>query len=334
MDIRWLTDTLPPSAPINRRTEADYYGASDLIATALGYDSAPPCIASWKHGVSYEKSLAYPELILTEGNRATRHLVGNGWQVSALRKRGFLRVHAVGTPILYLNPPSVTRVPRSLLVMPAHSLVNTAHPFDEDAYVDAVIAAKPHFDVVVACVSPPCVRKGVWTKTFEKGGIPWIPGADSTDRNALRRMAAIFASFESVTSNTMGSHIAYAAHSGCKVSIWGPYAEYRQEDFRGIPWYEKNWKKLPEIFERSSESHVRSRYSWLFKNPWEADSAREWAEPYLGLAHKREPAEVGRLLGWSVIGRGEAAIHGMARDAAHLGRAALQRARRLIAAGN
>jgi hypothetical protein len=88
------------------------------------------------------------------------------------------------------------------------------------------------------------------------------------------------------------------------------------------------------MFEKSSESHIRSRHGWLFKNPWEADSARGWAEPHLGLAHKREPAELGRLLGWTVVGRGEAVVHGMIRDAAHLGRAALQRARRLTAAGN
>jgi hypothetical protein len=171
-------------------------------------------------------------------------------------------------------------------------------------------------------------------KTFEKHGIPWIAGADSSDRNALRRMAAIFATFESVTGNTLGSHVAYAAYSGCKVSIWGPFAEYRQEDFRGIPWYEKNWKKLPEMFEKLSQRYIRSRHGWLFKEPWVADTNKEWAARYMGLAYKREPAELGRLLGWTMPGRGEAMVHGLFRNSAQLSRAVARKALRLIAADN
>ena len=137
-EIRWLTSQLPEPRPIQRRTEADYYGASGLIASALGLPTVPPSVASWKHGISYENNLRFPELILTEGNRATRHLVGRGEQVAQLNGRGYLRVHAVGVPYVYVEPPATQRVPRTLLVMPAHSLSNTSHAFDEEDYVDRI----------------------------------------------------------------------------------------------------------------------------------------------------------------------------------------------------
>ena len=200
--------------------------------------------------------------------------------------------------------------------MPSHSLANSSHPFDEDAYLKQLLSIRGRFDVVVACISPPCVRNGNWIRSFERSGIPWIEGADSVDRNALRRMAAILGSFEHMTTNTLGSHIAYAAYSGCRVSIWGPYFQYRLEDFKGVPWYERHWTKLMGVFEQLSESRVRSRFEWLFKDPWEASLAHDWAQTILGLPHKREANEVARLLGWTPLGQAEALLHRAARRGA------------------
>ena len=134
-DIAWLTTRLPAQEPLQRRSEADYYGASELIASLTGRAAAPRSAASWKHGVSFEKDFAFPELLLTEGNRLTRHLVGNDWQASALRGRGYPRVHAVGVPFLYVPRSGAARLSGSLLVMPVHSLANASSSHDEEAYV-------------------------------------------------------------------------------------------------------------------------------------------------------------------------------------------------------
>ncbi len=42
----------------------------------------------------------------------------------------------------------------------------------------------------------------------------------------LRRLRRLFGRFEFVTTNGFGSHIAYAAAAGAKVSVFGPYAEF------------------------------------------------------------------------------------------------------------
>ncbi|MDH4094680.1 MAG: hypothetical protein OEV81_07815 [Betaproteobacteria bacterium] len=327
-DIGWLTRQLPAYAQMPRRTEADYYGASDLIAAALGYDAAPPSVASWKHGVSYLGQLHHPALMLTEGNRTTRHLVANAEQAQQLRQRGFLRVHAVGAPFAYVGATPVARVPGSLLVMPAHGVFNSAHAFEEDAYVEQLQSIRGRFEVVVACISAACARKGQWAPAFQRRGIPWIVGADSTDRNALRRMARLFDAFEYVTTNTLGSHVAYAAHRGCKVSLWGPIATYRLEDFKDVPWYRKNWDKAAEIIDALSEQSLRRAHPHLFAHPAEARPLQAWSAPYLGVAHLRRAGEIARLLGWTALGQAEALAHRAARRFGELGRAALRRIHR------
>jgi len=327
--IEWLTSQLPAIRPIERRSEADYYGASDLIGAALGYATLPRSSASWRHGVSYERTMRAPELLLTEGNRATRHLVANEWQAARLRRAGYLRVHAVGVPFLYSEPPDTKRLPHSLLVMPAHHVFNSTHVFDEEGYAESLRVLRDRFDLIVACVSATCAREGAWTRALEQVGIPWILGADSSDRNALRRMRKIFAMFEFMTTNSLGSHVAYAAYSGCRVSIWGPYAQIRLEDYRNVPWYQKNWKRASELIECYTESHVRRSHPLLFRDPWHAEDLRVWAEAFVGHSFRREPPEVGRLLGWTPIGQGEALVHSAARRFADLGRGAMRRIRAL-----
>jgi hypothetical protein len=312
-DIGWLASTLPPVRRIERRSEADYYGAGYLIAEALGLATPPRSIASWKHGVSFVRRMAAPELLLTEGNRATRHLVANEWQASALREAGFVRAHAVGAPYLYAQADGVRRMPRSLLAMPAHHIAGVTHSFDERGYAQALRRIADRFDVVVACISSASVQAGSWTSALQDSGIPWIVGADSHDANALRRMRHLFAMFEFVTTNTLGSHVAYAAYSGCRVSIWGPYAEIKVEDYASIPWYRQRWDRVAELIATFSESHVRKRAPLLFRDPWDAADLKSWAEPFLGDAFRRSPGEVARLLGWTRIGRAELLAHSAAK---------------------
>ena len=328
MDTTWLTARLPRSQLIPRRTEADYYGASDLIAAALRYPAAPRSIASWMHAVSYEQHLDYPELLFPEGNRVTRHLVATTAQVKLLKARGYLRAYAVGVPYLYVEPANAVRMPGSLLVMPAHTVAKALLSFEEEAYGEQLDQIRGRFDRVVACISAPCARSGIWTKTLERRGIPWILGADSSDRNALRRMARLFASFEYMTTNTLGSHIAYAAFSGCKVSICGPYPRYRLEDFKELAWYKKNWGKAQQVIDAMSEPNVRARHPMLFKEPWDAQPLEDWAAQVLGLDNKRSHVELARLLGWTVTGQTEVVIHRAARRTADLAQAVVRRIRR------
>jgi hypothetical protein len=300
----WLLKMLPAIEPIKTRCEADYYGASSLIAKALGLDTVPESLASWSHGIAYWKDLKLARQLVLTATQLDRCLVCNKHQESFLRRKGYFRAHAVGAPILYVPEINVTRNKNSLLIMPTHSLYNTQHDWPFDAYAKYINTFRSEFKTIVACIHMNDVRKGHWPEAFEKMDIPWVRGADSSDGNAYNRMAVIFKSFEYMTTNaTTGSHILYASYFGCKVSVAGPKAKYLPDDFRGVPWYDRNQKAM-RYNHISMEKYLKCRRDPdFFLEPTEAGKNVEFAKKMLGLDCRRSPREVADLLGWNLAGQ-------------------------------
>jgi FkbM family methyltransferase len=135
---------------------------------------------------------------------------------------------------------------------------------------------------------------------FKKRGFPLVQGALYTDRNALERLCRLFSTFEYITTNATGSHIAYAAYLGAKVSIYGSYAGLRDANYNNVPAYlplmdKWNWA--------SSEEAVRQYYPELFCHPWEANEGIEWGKYELGFDNKVTPAQLRSLFGWTFQAR-------------------------------
>jgi hypothetical protein len=184
--------------------------------------------------------------------------------------------------------------------MPGHTLPYTDHQWDQKTYVDQIVKLKPYFATIVACVHSSCFTKGYWVPYFEKHGIPCIRGADTYDKNALLRLNCIFKSFEYMTTNTIGSHVAYAAYSGCKVSIYGNFFSPSKNDYRDDPFYQEYPKLLDYWIDQSQKSVIEKQYPQFFTNPMEATARKKWGEKVTGSAFKRRPSEIGELLGWSL----------------------------------
>src|SRR5262249_11239822 len=157
-----------------------------------------------------------------------------------LAANGYRNVKAIGLPIAYLAKATLERRAGSLLVMPAHSLEYTNHTWKFDEYADEIVRIAPRFSEVALCVHPSCLETGYWVDAFSKRGFTVYKGAAVNDRRGLERIATLLSSFEYVTTNTLGSHVAYASFCAAKVSIYGPYAEYRAEDFANTPFYNEN----------------------------------------------------------------------------------------------
>ncbi|MCS7029372.1 MAG: FkbM family methyltransferase, partial [Bacteroidia bacterium] len=102
--------------------------------------------------------------------------------------------------------------------------------------------------------------------------------------------------FEYVTTNAFGSHIAYAAYFGAKVSIYGSYAEFKEEDFRHDPFYSKNPKLLAVALNLTSESKVRKELSHLFVLPHKAKILTEWGKYEVGEANKKSVSQLYKIL--------------------------------------
>lgn len=234
---------------IKVQSECDFYGASRLVLKKhwRGYKSGFGLFKEqhqlkgfWTHGWTYfpceflelyrwhDAPAAWPLLVHQEEER------------ERLARLGVKNVHAVGAPFIYCPEPQVERLPQSLLVMPSHSLENLRPRHEEEEYFEALDAVLSNFKTAAACVHPSCLRSGRWIKGFESRGIPYIVGAEVSDRNGLLRIKQIMSRFTHVTSNWIGSCIAYAAACGCSVSLYGPRPEFHAQDFAEHPFYKQH----------------------------------------------------------------------------------------------
>jgi FkbM family methyltransferase len=220
-----------------------------------------------------------------------------------LRSQGYNNVKAIGLPIIYTASCKVVRRPKSLLVMPAHSLDYTTLNSRFEEYAETIASIESQFSEVLICVHPSCWRNGYWVSAFRNRGLKVIKGAFLEDRNALDRMSKLFSVFEYVTTNGCGSHIAYAAYFGAKVSIYGSYVEYSAQEFTIDPLYRENPYLLKPTIRANAEEVMRQHYGELFCHPMEAKQRLEWGQSEVGSANKITPEEMRCLFGWTVVGR-------------------------------
>ena len=107
-------------------------------------------------------------------------------------------------------------------------------------------------------------------ESFQRRGIGVFPSADQSDPRTLHRLKRILSTFEGVTTNGYGSHIAYAAYCGARVSIFGPFAEFPRH--RMVRTHAvKMFPKLVDIgYYLCTEKALREHYPFLFVEPHEA----------------------------------------------------------------
>ena len=199
--------------------------------------------------------------------------------------------------------------------MPAHSSDDTTSEWQFEQYADEIAQIRSSFSEVWICIHPLCWEHGYWIAPFKSRGFPLLQGASSTDRNALKRLYRLFSRFEYVTTNTIGSHIAYAASLGAKVSIYGSYAELRDANYNNVGEYQPYMQQWE--WARSQQT-VRQYYPELFCHPAEAKQGTDWGRYEVGFDNKVTPGELRTLFGWT---RGARLVAGVAQRVANKARA-------------
>ncbi|MCP4848679.1 MAG: hypothetical protein GY899_12110 [Verrucomicrobiaceae bacterium] len=300
-EIRALCQQLPSRRIEKFRTDPDRYGASWEVARILGLKAPPVSWLMWGHGVYWEP-VNHPAWLAFTNSKGYRILVHGRDQEDLLREHGFSDVHVVGAPILYVDQTiPVERIANSLLVMPPHSLEGLDPGWDENSYVSKICSLRECYDHILVCVTTHCVRNGLWVNSFDRAGIPWIEGARGDDAHALRRMAFLFKSFETVTGSTRGSQIPYAAYFGCKVSLWGPWTALgKNESVLNAPLY----RRFPELIEHVRMTHEHNynleAFPFLFKHPSEAVNLQDWGAKLLGAKFRKAPEDLRHIFGWHI----------------------------------
>ena len=291
---------LPPLCLTDRlRSEADFYGASALIARKAQLIDLPASGINWVHGWKYG-DVSNAEQIGGYYHKKRLHLVSHAKHQEILCSEGFRHVQAVGLPYLYADcNMRLNRLKGSLLVCPGHT---SPYATDQDwsqiarEYASRICDIKENFSEILICLSANCIEQKKWTREFEAVGIPWILGASIYDRNALIRMRNLFRQFEFVTTNCVGSHVVYASYEGCKVSICGWQDLYKPKDFVDEPMYKGKKELLQACMRWGSKAWIQENFSYLFqRNPLDANVLREWAEIQLGEKYKKSPCYIAGL---------------------------------------
>lgn len=280
----WLE--LPSQDQTTFRSTTLQYGADRVTQEYCGLESVPTKLtARWKHGWHPEYMQVDPRFIAIEPIDApatTPLLVARQDEAKYLQRHGYACARAIGLPIAYLKPKTYRRQAGSLLVMPAHSMMGQKRASATRDYVDQIVELRSKFDQIVICLSPTCISAGNWIEDFQSTGLPIVFGADSRDRNALERVAALMSQFEFVTTNIFGSAIAYGTAFGARVSLYGKYCNISLKECEETSFFQK-YPGLAEVINPlRSEARVKKEMPELFCSPEAAIEQTQWGQEQIG----------------------------------------------------
>jgi len=280
------------------------YGANWLLRDYCGVRYTRPFkTIRWVHGwLTVKHQFDHRLYTAIEGELANRIFVAREDEKVFLASCGVFNVDSVGLPFAYVPDLEVPRRPNSLLVMPVHSLWDTQHDWKFTEYVNQIDQIASHFSEVVVCVHPSCIQHGYWAPQFAARNYRIVSGALTTDANALVRLKKLLSSFEYLTTNGTGSHVAYAAASGCKVSMFGTFPAYRAKDFAKNAFYQQNPGLIEKQLDVLSEATCREQFPNLFVDPSKAVDSTDWGKWQIGWDCRPEPSVMRKLMNWTLVG--------------------------------
>ena len=302
-----ITDCILASLPHRRwiklRTEPDCYGASKVISERLGLPFTPRSLANWQHGWIYNiVEMKYPEvfgipsrypfIVATESHALT--LVSHGYNAIA-----------AGHPFVYaksFNDTSITPISNSALFMPPHGLEYTTESWSELDIIDSLKRYIVDYDYVAACIHPASIKKNQWVDSLRRLNIPVFSGATMADSNSLLRISRLFSYFTTVFTPCIGSHVVYAALSGCNVIIIDPFCEWTPEYLQDDELFQQFPKLLEYVCWLQSETFCRKYFPFLFQHLSSSHNSflLDWSQVELGEAAMMSCANLSKHLGWEV----------------------------------
>lgn len=290
---------------IKIRNSCDRYGFSYLLAAQLKLPLAPYSFANWVHGWSWNDAISHEEIIGCNGYHKTLSIiVGNQNERNALECAGYANVVVGGLPFAYV--PNQNRKPLSgalLAFLPHSAEVEKANVMQVE-YLDYLASCLPDFSEIFVSIYWLDNSDNLQHEIRRRKLKPLL-GARPDDKNSLIRTRRMLEYCPYVTSNTMGSHIAYALYVGCSVSVTAPFYEYGREVFLtgGNP-HGHSSSYIDKMMEMQSMSFVKKKYPWLFvDHPLQGIRDVEFGKKAVGLEWKLNPSQIKKALGWTLGGQ-------------------------------
>ena len=295
------------------------YGQRSLLANFASLTSESFLEKSnlvWLHGWKPASHNSDVDMIIGESAETSlldgvTYFVGRLDQEEALRDAGLTDVHSIGLPFGYAlkNQRSfVERRSKSIAIMPANHgdlKLDPATLEFEKNYISSLLddaqIVPGESNVILNCDD---IRRGRG-KLWEEFGFSVLEGACSQSRNSLIRLARLLNSFETMTTNGFGSHVAYAAAAGCKVSLFGQRPPIRLQDLYQYEFFKRRPELAPIMIELEQNfvpDTVFTDQGFLVP-PKSAVTAIDWGKKEIGFDNIPSPETLRDL----IMSLGEAA---------------------------
>jgi hypothetical protein len=258
--------------------------------------------AFWSHGCFGPWEITIPGILTMNYDNEIRSrwlYVARHDEAQQLKLSGFSKTRAIGLPFVYAKGIAQPKIKNSLLVLPTHAMpkMNFANNSEFIRYAQQIQPFTKAFSNVIVCLHATCVKNSLWIDEFRDIGVHFITGADYLDENALSRVKTLFSTFEYVTTNGWGSHIAYALACGAKVSIYGTQPKLTVEQLiESDTAHTRNPASTAALLCEKTTQEQRAYLSQFFVPPIEGVSNIELGEYLIGNENKLSPEEMRQLL--------------------------------------
>ena len=284
---------LPTEKRYKPRSISNFYGSNFIMSKYLElFFIRELQNIYWQHGWIRKESVLEedPEVIASEPilNKRNLILVATKDQENFLIRHGF-KSKAIGLPYCYLPEIKIQRKKDTFLIMPVHGSRDLPVIYNEnyDSFINKCKELRKSFAIVDVCMHSEDIKQNnhqVWVRE----GFKVIKGADTHDANSLLKMKYLFMQYETVFSDSIGSHIVYAASSGAKISLFN----------------EANYKHLIDKNEFYRDKKILKYdpkiYEFLYCSPLSAKKHKSWAQNELGFDNMPSKKELIAILKWNL----------------------------------
>lgn len=292
---------LGPQSLIQPITSLDRYGFSYVLSEQLGLRRPLRPFCHWVHGWAWWDEMLEPEDLL--GPRGvhptTSIIVGSKAQQERLKACGYHNVLLGGLPFAYVGSQGIQRSSSSLLAFIGHSAEAERMDVADSKYLDYLESIRHDFENVYVSVFSIDHGESLTRQIKRRGLAPFL-GANPADKYSMLRTRRALEFCEHVSTNTFGSHIAYALAVGCRVSVFSPTYRYDVSKYLNtIHEYDPSYaERMDHVY---SEAYLRQKYGMLFdRQPLDGFAAQELGMQYVGNAHKLPAEKLRAALGWTL----------------------------------
>ena len=256
------------SQEINLRNSMDRYGFSYLLANHLGMNNPWRAFCDWVHGWVWWEDIMGPKDILSN------YLVPNDISIvvatqnqkKVISDYGYNNsIFVGGLPYAYCPDVDIPKCQNVLLAILPHSAASQDYDVFDKHYLDYLHAIKDNWESIFVSIFYLDENERLISE-IERRGLKVVIGANPNDRYSMLRTQLMFNLADAVNSNVMGSHIAYALASNCKVSLVDDlYTFDHSINMKANPHLIK--EDVDKFLFVNSSEYLKDQFKYLFVDP-------------------------------------------------------------------